>query len=205
MAEEIKDLIEKIQEEGIKAAEEKAQAIELEAKRKAQEIIKKAEGQAEKILSEAKEKVSRLEKSAKASISQAGRDLVLSLKEEIARMLERLIQSGISQALSPQEMSKVLVDLIKKLGAHDKEEILVLVKKDDLEDLRKEFSSRLKDESKKGITLASSQDITGGFIISFDAGKSHFDFTDKALTEYLSSFLKPHLREILDNTKKEEK
>jgi V/A-type H+-transporting ATPase subunit E len=203
MAEEIKNLIEKIQEEGIKAAEDKAKEIELEAKRKAEEILKKAQTEAEKILSEASEKVSRLEQSAKISINQAGRDLILSLKEEIDVMLQRLIQSSISQALSPQEMAKILVDLIKKLGSHDKEDVLVLLKKDDLEKLQKEYLDRIKEETKKGIILRPSQDITGGFIISFDSGKSHFDFTDKALTEYLGSFIKPHLREILNNTKKD--
>jgi len=200
MAEEIKDLIKKIQEEGIKAAEDKAKEIELEAKRKAEAILQKAQADAEKIISEADEKVSRMEQSAKASVQQAGRDSLLSLKHEIDTMLTRLIQSSIAQALSPAEMAKVIVELIKKFASHGKEDVLVLLKKEDLEKVEKEFLNRLKDETKKGILLKPSQDISGGFLISFDSGKSHFDFTDKALAEYMSSFLKPHLIKILNGT-----
>jgi cell division septum initiation protein DivIVA len=54
MAEEIKDLIQKIQEEGIKAAQEKAGQIEQEARQKAEGILRKARVDADKLLSEAK-------------------------------------------------------------------------------------------------------------------------------------------------------
>jgi len=200
MAEEIKDLIEKIQQEGIKAAEDKAKEIEAEARLKAQDLIKKAQSEAEKIMSEANERISRTEQDSKALINQAGRDLLLSLKKEIDVMLERLIASSVAQTLNPSEMAKIIAELIKKFSSEGKEDIWVLLKKEDVEKLEKEFLSRLKEETKKGIVLKSSQDISGGFIISFDAGKSHFDFTDKALAEYLGSFLKPHLNQILNGT-----
>jgi V/A-type H+-transporting ATPase subunit E len=198
MAEEIKDLIKKIQEEGIQVAQVKAKEIELEVKRKAGAILQKAQEDAEKIISEANEKTSRMEKSAKASIQQAGRDSLLSLRHEIDAIFKRLIQSSITQALSPAEMAKIITELIKKFSSHGKEDVLVLLKKEDLEKMENEFLSRLKDETKKGITLKSAQDISGGFIISFDSGKSHFDFTDNALAGYMSSFLKPHLSKILN-------
>ena len=198
MAEEIKDLIEKIQQEGIKAAEDKAKQIEQEAKAKAEAILQKAQAQSAKIILEANEEVTRRQESAKASIRQAARDLLLSLKKEINFMLERLIASTVSQTLTPSEMAKIIEELVKKFGSQTKDDVLVLLKKEDLEKLKSEFLSRLKEETKKGIILKPSQDISAGFIISFDAGKSHFDFTDKVLAEYLSSFLRPHLNQILN-------
>jgi len=203
MAEEIKDLIEKIQEEGIKAGEDKAKEIELEAKRKAGSLLEKAKSDAEKTLAEAKEKVARMEESAKVSIQQAGRDLLLSLKEELHAMLGRLVQSSVAQTLNPSEMAKILHELIKKLAGASEEDIWVWLKKEDGEKLEKEFLSRLKEETKRNIVLKPSEEILGGFIISFDAGKSHFDFTDKALGEYLGTFLKPHLKQVLNGEVKE--
>lgn len=201
MAEEIKDLIEKIQEEGIKAAEEKAKKIEAEAKRLAESILQKAQGEAQKILSEADEKVLRMEQSAKASIQQAGRDLLLSLRKEIEEMLKRLVQAKVAQVLSASEITKILHELIKKFAEHGKEEVLVWLNKEDGEKLEKDFLAQLKEETRRGITLKPSQDISAGFIISFDAGKSHFDFTDKALAGYMATFLRPQLREILEESK----
>ena len=104
-------------------------------------------------------------------------------------------------AVTGPEMARVIAELIKKLGAQGKEDIWILLKKEECEKLEKEFLSHLKEETKRGIVLKPSQDITGGFTISFDAGKSHFDFTDKALAEYLTSFLRPQLRQILEEKK----
>ena len=53
MAEEIKDLIEKINQEGFQAAEKKAQEIEGEAKHRAQEIVAHAESQAKALMDSA--------------------------------------------------------------------------------------------------------------------------------------------------------
>ena len=53
MAEELKDLIEKIQEEGVRAAESKAHDIEEKAHLSAKAILKKAEANAENLIAEA--------------------------------------------------------------------------------------------------------------------------------------------------------
>jgi len=71
------------------------------------------------------------------------------------------------------------------------------LRKEDLERLREGFLSELKDAVKKGIVLKPSEDILGGLTISYDAGRSLFDFTDKALTEYITSYLRPKLKEVL--------
>ena len=45
----------------------------------------------------------------------------------------------------------------------------------------------------KKIILKPAEEISGGFTISFDNGKSCYDFTDKALAEYIGTYLKPKL------------
>lgn len=195
MAEDIRNLIEKIQQEGIKVAEDKAQEIESQARRQAEEIIKKAKAEAEKQISDAKEQIARAKESSKVLLKQAGRDLILGLKKEINAILDKAIVSAVQQALSPQELAKILTTLIENYSG--KGEIVVSLSKEDLEKLEKGLLAALTQEAKKGITLRQSEDIQAGFIISYDAGKSHYDFTDVALAEYIGSFLKPKLKEIL--------
>jgi V/A-type H+-transporting ATPase subunit E len=202
MAEDIKGLIEKIQQEGIKAAEDKAREIESAAKKEAEAIIKKAQADVNKLLAEAKEKIATEEKSSRTLLSQAGRDLLLSLRKEINALLDKIIQARVREALSAEEISKIIFSLIKDYKGQDKEEIIVSLKKEDLEKLEKHFLGELKEHSKKGITLKPSEDILGGFTISFDAGKSQFDFTDQALAGYISLYLKPKLGTILQEDKK---
>ena len=197
MAEDIQGLITKIQQEGIKIAEEKAKDIENEARRRAKEIVLEAEKQAQGLLVQAKDEVAKAEKGAKASLEQAARDLLLTLREEINAMLGRLILAQVRQALKPEELSKIITALIKEISSKDEGEIIVSLKEKDLEKLGKGLLSTLGNEAKKEITLKSSGEISGGFTISYDSGKSHYDFTDKAIAEYLSLNLKPKLAEAL--------
>ena len=90
MAEDLKELIEKIQLEGVKAAEDKALAIETHARKRADEIMAHAAKEAERITSEAGERIKALEEGAGNSIKQASRDTMLSLRREIASTLELL-------------------------------------------------------------------------------------------------------------------
>lgn len=199
MAEDIRGLIEKIQEEGIKAGEDKASQIESQARDAAQDIIGKAKSEAQEIIAQAQEKAAKTEESTKTLLKQAGRDLILSLKKEIDSLLNKIIVSEVRQALTADEIIKIITALIKDYAKKDKEEIIISLKKADFEKLEKGFLTKLKEETKKAIVLKPLEDINGGFIISFDAGKSHFDFTDKALAEYISLYLKPQLREILES------
>lgn len=196
MAEDLKELIEKIQLEGVKAAEDKALEIEAHAKKRAGEIVANAGKEAERIASEAREQVKRMEEGAKNSIKQASRDTMLSLKKEIVSTLERLVTGHVHKALNAEEMAKILVAIIKGCG-HDKDRIVVSLKKEDLEKVEKALFSELGQEAKKGITLKSTVDIHGGFQISYDSGKSYFDFSDRALAEYLASHLKASLGDII--------
>ncbi|MFH0762478.1 MAG: hypothetical protein V1925_01130 [Candidatus Omnitrophota bacterium] len=198
MSEDIKGLIEKIREEGVQAAEDKAKQIEEEARRRAQEVLDKARQEAEKIIREAALEAARKKESTEALLRQAGRDLLLSLKKEINAMLNRLIVAEAAEALSPEELSRIIGLLIKDYSAQDGGDVIITLKKSDCEKLSKGFLGKLKEEAKKGITLKASEEIQAGFVISFDKGKSQYDFTNKALAEYISSYLKPQLSRILE-------
>ncbi|MDD5730929.1 MAG: hypothetical protein PHN57_07370 [Candidatus Omnitrophica bacterium] len=200
MAEQIKDLIDKIQREGIKAAEDKAKEIEKEAVQKAAQIIEKATVDAHKIVAAAGEEAAKAEESTKVVLAQAARDMLLELKKGIFQILKDLIVSDIRKALTPEELARVITELIKDSPCAEKTEIIISLKKEDFEKLEKGFVEKLKEQLKRGITLRPSEDLSGGFNISYDAGKSHYDFSDKALAEYISGHLKPELSRIIKDS-----
>ncbi|MFA5118719.1 MAG: V-type ATP synthase subunit E family protein [Candidatus Omnitrophota bacterium] len=197
MAEQIKDLIEKINQEGIRAAEENAREIKKEAVEKAAVIIEKASVEAHGIVLAAKEEGALLQKNTLALLQQASRDMLLGLKKEISSMLDALIVSNIRQALSPEELANILASLIKEASGKEKAQVIVSLKKEDCAALEKYFIGKLKDQLKAGITCKPSEDVLGGFVISYDGGRSHFDFTDKALAEYIGAYLKPALKSVM--------
>lgn len=203
MAEEIRDLIEKINEEGIRAAEIKSQTIESAAKQRADEILAKARSEAEEMTAAAKDRVHREDEKEKTLLAQAGRDLLLSLRNEINAMLGRIVVSEVRQALTPEALSRLLSEAVRNYSAGERSNIMVFLNNKDLEILEKHFMSKLSEETKKTILLRPSEEISGGFTISFDDGKSCHDFTDKALADYIGTYLKPKLNRILKEAIKE--
>ena len=197
MAEEIRDLIEKINQEGIKAAEEKAQNIEAAAKQRADDILAQARLEAGEMIAVAKDRIHREDEKGKTLLAQAGRDLLLSLRKEINAILGRIVVSDIHQVLTPEALFKLLSEVVRNYKAGESSDITVFLNKEDLEHLEKNFLNKLREETKKKIILRPAEEISGGFTISFDSGKSCYDFTDKALAEYIGTYLKPKLNKIL--------
>jgi V/A-type H+/Na+-transporting ATPase subunit E len=200
MAQEIKDLIAKIQEEGVQAAEAQAAQIKAEAEQGSLKIISEAKIEAQKIIEQANNQVKRLNDSTQAALKQAGRDLLISLRQEIITMLDRLIKTGLRDTLTAEELSKIIAALIKNAPLSLGSQIIVSLNQQDKEKLEKGFLKQLVEETKKTIILKSADGIDSGFVISFDAGKSIFDFSGQALSDYISGCLRPELSQILSPT-----
>ena len=203
MAEEIRDLIEKINQEGIRAAEEKARNIEAAAKQRADDTLAQAKLEAEEMIAAAKDRIHREDEKGKTLLVQAGRDLLLSLRKEINAMLGCIVVSDIQQVLTPEALFKLLLEVVRNYSGGERNDITIFLNKEDLETLEKNFLHKLIEETKKKIILRPAEEISGGFTISFDSGKSCYDFTDKALAEYIGTYLKPKLNQILQEAMKE--
>lgn len=197
MTDDIKGLIEKIQQEGINTAQARAKDIEAQAKKEAQAIIEKAKADAKNLAQEARSNVSLMQRNTQDELIQVSRDMLLQLRKEINNTLNKLILTRVREALSPDELGKIIISLVKDYAVQEKEGVVVSLNKDDLEKMGKVFLGELKEELKKKIVLKPSDDISGGFIISYDAEKSHYDFTDSSLAGYISSCLKPKLDQLL--------
>ncbi|MEK6732708.1 MAG: hypothetical protein AABY55_03695 [Candidatus Omnitrophota bacterium] len=199
MSENLKGLLEKINQEGIKSAEGKARAIEDKTRIDAEKILIDAKKLADEIIQKAKLEAEKTRISANLSVKQASRDLLLALKEDIRKMLNKIIEGEINKALSNEEMAGILAGLIDKYTEKNgkADDIKVLVKKEDLEKIKNTLMSKLKDRVKAGVEFRPSPNINAGFSISFDKGKSYFDFSDEGLLETLCVYLNPELAKII--------
>lgn len=212
MAEDIKSFIEKIQQEGVRLAQDKARQIQEDALRQAEKIAQDAKIKTEQITQEAKEKLVKMDVDQRTLLEQAGRDFLLFLRSEINNILYKLTLAKAREALTPGALSEILTYIIKETvkadspsgeAAGNKAEIIVMLKPDDLNKIKESLQVALADQIKKGIVFKSQEDIEAGFLISYDAGKSQFDFSDKSLAEFISSSIKPQLEDLLKNITKE--
>ena len=199
MAQEIKDLIAKIQQEGIQAAQVQAAQINDQARRDALKIISEAKIQAQKIIEQANIQVKKLDDSTQAALKQAGRDLLIGLRQEITAMLDQLVKLDLRQALPTEELVKIITALIKNAPLSLGSQIIVSLSQTDQDKLEQGLFKQLSEATKKSIVLKSSDGIDSGFVISFDAGKSSFDFSGQALSDYICGRLNPELNKILNH------
>ena len=199
MSENLKGLLEKINQEGVKLAEENRKAIEDKARKDARKILEDAKKLADEIVQKAKVEAEKTKVNTNLSVKQASRDLLLSLKEDIRKILNKIIAGEINKALSNEEIAGILTGLIDKYVDKNGQtsDIKVLVKKEDLEKVKDAFMSKLKDKVKAGVEFRPSANINAGFSISFDKGKSYFDFSDEGLLETLCVYLNPELAKLI--------
>ncbi|MBM3243376.1 MAG: hypothetical protein FJZ12_00865 [Candidatus Omnitrophica bacterium] len=200
MPEEIKVLIEKIQKEGFQKAQEEKRKILDEAQAVSGKIIEQARQEAEAIIQKAKEEAETFRLSTEASLRQAGRDFIIALRQKVNALLGKIISQKVSEALTPQEMAGMINNLVKDYARKEKlEKIEITLNNNDLVKIKSGLLEELSTAISKGVTLYGSEAISAGFTISFDSGKSYFDFSDQALAEYLGSYFNKELSTILDS------
>lgn len=197
MTQDIKGLIEKIQKEGIQEAQEKARQIEQEAQERAGVLIEKAKAEAGRFIAEAKADARATEEKTQLLLQQAARDMLIVLRKEIDSLLNSIIIAHVKEALSVPELNRIISSLIKEHKGKDPQALEVTLSSHDAQHLEKSLFSQLSDEVKKGVVVKSSDELQAGFFISYDGGKSRFEFTDKSLAEYIGSYIKPRLSELL--------
>ncbi len=201
MTQQIQELIDKIKTEGLQEAQSKAQQIENEAHRKAGVIVNEAQAKAEKIISEAKEETKKMKEATTVAIQQAARNSLLSLRKDIEGMLKGVILAQVKDSLTSQQLSSILENIVKNYIAQNSSgNIQVTLSAQDAKVVKESLTARLQKQLKQPVQFKTSGEMTKGFMISFDGGKSSFDFTDVSLAEYMGSYVNEDVARLLKSS-----
>lgn len=199
MSQHVQELIDKIKIEGVQAADQKAKEIEDNAKASAQKVIADAQARAQHIIADAQTQAQKTHESTEMALKQSARDTLLALKKEIEGVLRKVISKQIKDSLSPEQLSDIIGQIVKgsvKANLADND-IEVTLNAGDLKKLKDGFAAKLQKEIKQPITFKTNDGISSGFTISFDEGKSCFDFSEASLSEYISSYLNTQIASLL--------
>ena len=199
MSQQVQELIDKIKTEGLAAADQKARELEEQAKRNAQGILNEANKRAQDLLLDAEEEIRKKQEAARMALQQASRDTLLSLKKEVQKLLQKVIAAQVADALTPQKLSDIIAEIAHKAvdGKSADAGIEVVLSPKDLKELRDGFLAQLQKQFKCPVHFQASEDIGKGFTVSFDQGKSSFDFSQEGLAEYLSVYLNEELAALV--------
>lgn len=195
---QLQELIDRIKKDGAEAAETEAKAIIDSAKAEAEKIISDAKVKADKILLDAKTENEKMVKSSEDTIRQAGRNVLISFRESVARELAALINKSVNNVYSSEDFTDLIVKTVESWAKNpDADDLSVILNTDDLMKLEKTLIAKLNAHLSSGVTLKSNDNFDGGFRIAVNGGKAYYDYSAEAVTDMLSNYLSDKVTTLL--------
>lgn len=195
---QLKELIDQIKKDGVDAAETEAGKILENAKQEAEKIIADAKAKAEKLMQDAKDENARTVKSSEEAIRQAGRNLLITFRESVARELNAILEKSVESVYSPEALAKLITKLIENWSANPQnDDMAVILNESDLKALEDTAISALKEKLNGGVTLKPNDNFVGGFRIAVNSGQAFYDYSTESVVDMLSTYLSPKVTEIL--------
>lgn len=186
--EDLQNLLEKINREGVEKAEAKAKEIIARAQTQADALVRDARAEAERTKAQAEQAASDSAQRAAETIRQGARDLILKLKASITELLERALVKDVDKALADEATVVALVtDAIKGLSGQI--EIATGAK----------LAAALKAQlaASGAITIVTDETLGTGFSVKTDGGRVESAFTAEVIAAELAKRLRPDLAELL--------
>ena len=195
---QLQELIDKIKKDGVSAAEIQAESILESAKAEAEKIIADAQAKADKMIYDAKAENEKTVKSGEDALRQAGRNLLISFRESVARELKAVVGENVNAAFSSDDFAKLIINAVECQAKNsDSEDITVILNSNDLNKLENALTAELKSKMMKGITLKANDNFDGGFRIAVNNGAAYYDYSAEAVTDMLSNYLSPRITALL--------
>ncbi len=195
---QLQELIEQIKKDGVAVAEAEAKEIIENANAEAEKIIADAKAQAEKILANAKSENERMVKSSEDAIRQAGRNLLISFRESVARELNVIIGENVTAVYSSKALAELIMKVVENwANKPEAEEISLILNSTDLKSLEELLLAGIKDKMLKGVNLRANDNFDGGFRIAVNNGSAYYDYSTEAVVDMLSNYLSPRVTELL--------
>ena len=190
MAEELQQLLEKIQRDGVDKANAEAAAIVAKAKAEADTIVKKAQEDAAAAEAKGKADAEAYAARARETISQAARDTVLKVREDVTKLLTKLLAQDVSAALATEAVP-LAAAAVKELVTGSGAEVAASAKLVDA------LRAQLAAQAQNGVKVVADEMTGAGFTVKLDNGRVEHDFTDAAISEALAQRLRADLAKLL--------
>jgi V/A-type H+-transporting ATPase subunit E len=198
MAEDLQNLLERIQRDGVEKAEAEAAERLKAAEQEASEITTRAEKDANALRRQAEADAQAMVQRGRKSLEQAARDVLLTIGESLSGLLQSIVDQEVSQALDPNTLQKMLTSVVEAYCAgHGKESVDILLSDEDRQVLQTFVMDRFAEKLAGGLDVKSDKDVLSGFRVSVKDGTVQHDFTGSAMSEAVCQLVRPQLAEIV--------
>ena len=206
----VQNLVDRIRDQGILAANEKANKILRDTEVKSAKMLADAKLEVEKLRETARLEIEADHAAALEALKLSARDAMLQLKAKVSSEFEVFVQRLVTSATRDEQFIKTIVLV---LAGHVKEELigdkeiqiliseLILTGKsnEELGERGKQTILSLSSEMlREGVELIPSSDIQGGANVRLVKEKLEIDLSDKAIASLLYQRIMPRFQAILE-------
>lgn len=199
MPEDLQALIDHLQRDAVEEGRRRAAALVDEARADAEARVRSADERAARILADAEREAERRVERGTVALEQAGRDLLITLRQAIDELFAGLVRTSLEEKLDPELIATMLARMAEAYTAHGGRErrMAVLLNDDDLDALAHHYARRLREKLDVGVELRLDGTVRRGFRVEMVDEHVTHDFTVDAIAEVLSDYLRPRLAEML--------
>ena len=191
MAEELQQLLEKIQHDGVEKAHAESATILAKAKADADALLKDAQAKADALVAKAEQDAQNFTTRAEKTIQQAARDVIIAVQTDVTKLLTNILAKDVAAALADEaQVSALVLEAVKALGA-DKAEVAVAAK------LAAALKAQLAAAACTGVTVGEDETAGVGFRVRLDEGRVEHDFSEAAIAAALGKRLRPELAALV--------
>lgn len=202
----VQSLIDRIRDDGVQAARDKAEQILKDARHEASQIVANAKAEADSLRADAKREIEDHRIASLDALQLAARDTVLELKAKVVERFEEFLKRLVISATRDEETVRSLVLVLAGHAASEfiqDKELEIRISKALLgEGTLEEEGNRVllalsSDMLREGIQLIPDDVIEGGARVQLVKDKLEIDLSDKAISRMIAQSMIPRFRDIL--------
>jgi V/A-type H+-transporting ATPase subunit E len=199
MAEELQHLIERIQREAVDTGEQQATKIVAQAREKAAALVKDAEVKAAAIVEKADQEAKLFTQRSEQALSQAARDLLISVGRGVEQIFDQLSREASGKALDASTLRPVLARIMEAYAKEGGQpnHLEVVVGEADRAAITDFFKQEFAAALAAGLTITVDPRTQKGFKVRRHDRHIEHDFSREAIAEAVSAYLRPVLAETV--------
>jgi len=196
MTQDLQQLLEKINADGVEKANAEAEKIIGAANARAKTILDSASREAEQIVANAKAEAKAFERRAEEAVRHAARDTLLKVEQSVTALLTGLLLKEVNAAMANPDLVASLASEAVRAYLTGSGGINIATSASLADTLRARFAGL----AKEGVSVVTDDRTGTGFKVRLAGGHVEHDFTGAAVAEALSRGLRPQLKELITNS-----
>ena len=193
MTQDMQQLLEKIQRDGVDKAKAEADKILEKANTQARQLLENAKNEAVRTVASARQEAEAFERRAEETIRQSARDTILTVEKAVGQLLGQLLVKDVNCALGNTDLvAGLALEAVRAyLAGNSAVEVAAANK------LADALRAKLAAEALNGVRVVTDEATGTGFRVRLANGRVEHEFTGAAVAETLARQLRPRLAALM--------